>query len=453
MKIRLLAALCALLAAPSFCPAAAAPVSISSLAELAQAAARSGQTVVMKPGVYRLIEFIPLASLPERRKRNQFQFITFSGHNNNFQLDGVIIEEDTALRDALHPPIHADEFLITGNGNTLQGLTITNIGDGKSIGDAVLGISGQNNTLRNCTIHVRGSFPYGYGDVFGKGTENVINPAKKSGIHILGNGTSLYGCKLFMHSFGHGFYLQQDAANVRFEDCYVEGVMRATDQMLAETSGPAFAAKFQMVFKNRLGHHQILPGYQKSLSEDGFRTYGEHKNLTFKNCTAKNMRGGFALRMKTPARLENCTALGNEVGFWISQDATVTRCRGDAQYGPLLFAEGDRATIELELLPAEAKVNLHALASLHGANSKISLKPSAQGNRTQAAPILVGYGTPTMGEAMAPIPEAAAKNLTLINETTMPVIVGPKTTGGEIITRGPLKENKGKNVATKLWSR
>ena len=36
----------------------------------------------------------------------------------------------------------------------------------------------------------------------------------------------------------------------------------------------------------------------KSLAEDGFRTYGQVKNLTFIHCTAKNMRGGFELRTR-----------------------------------------------------------------------------------------------------------------------------------------------------------
>ena len=65
--------------------------------------------------------------------------------------------------------------------------------------------------------------------------------------------TTVCGCKLYMRSFGHGYYIQEDAANVHFEDCYVEGVMRPTDEMLAETSGPAFKVGFRTVVKNRQG--------------------------------------------------------------------------------------------------------------------------------------------------------------------------------------------------------
>ena len=166
-------------------------ITVSSLAELAQAATQSGQEVTMKPGVYRLIDFIPLNSIEDRRKRKEFSFLTFSGSNNVFDLRGVTIEEDTALRGALHAPIHTDEFVITGSHNTLEGLTLTNLGDGKAQGGALLGITGTGNTVRDCTLRVQGSAPYGYGDLFGKGG------LKHSGMHITGNGTQILGCEVY----------------------------------------------------------------------------------------------------------------------------------------------------------------------------------------------------------------------------------------------------------------
>src|SRR4029078_11238055 len=129
----------------------------------------------------------------------------------------LTIELDTALRAALHSPIHTDEFLIKGDNVTLKGLTITSVGDGKENGGAVLGVAGSGTTLRDCTIHVQGSAPYGYGDLFGKGG------LKHSGVHIIGSQTKILGCKVFTQSFGHGFYLQEDCNDVHFENCQVEG--------------------------------------------------------------------------------------------------------------------------------------------------------------------------------------------------------------------------------------
>lgn len=425
------------------CPAASPTdksLAISTLAELATAAAQSGQTVTMKPGVYRLTDLVPLSAVPDRRKRGEWQFLTFSGSSNVFHLDGVTIEFDTALRAALHAPIHTDEFLIKGGGNMLSGLTITNFGDGKAQGGAVLGITGKGNTVRECTVHVCGSAPYGYGDLFGKGG------LKHSGVHITGSGTRLIGCKVFTRAFGHAFYLQEDAADCYFENCHAEGAMRSTDEILMEKSGLAFDRKFRTEMKNHSGEARIQPGYMKALSEDGFRTYGQHKNLVLKSCTAKNMRGGFELRTKTAPRLENCTATGCERGFWVGDGAVVAGCRGDAQFGPLLYAEGDKATVEVELLPAEAAVTLHAVAAIQGVGNKVAILSAPDGGRVHALPILVGFGPPGMGENMAPFSERNTRDLQLRNETMMPVVIGEKADKSEIITRGPVKENKGRGL-------
>lgn len=422
---------------------------ITSLAGLAEAAAGSGRTVTMQPGVYHLASFLPPSRMAGQRASGAFHFLNFSGSDNKFQLAGVIIEVDTALREVLRPPIHTDEVLVSGHRNTIDGLTIRHFGNGKSAGGAALGVTGLGNTLRNCTLHVCGSYPYGYGDLFGKGGPDVIPPLKKSGLHITGSGTTVAGCKLFMRSFGHGFYLQEDAADVRFEDCQVEGVMRPTDEMLAETAGPAFKAGFRTVIANRQGEFHVTPGYMKALSEDGFRTYGQHPNLTFRNCTAKNMRGGFELRSKAGVRLENCIATGNERGFWVSTNAVVTGCRGDAQYGPLLFVEGDNAAIDLELLPAESAMHVHALATIQGTGNRITIRPPAAvpGGRTLPIPILLGFGNPAMGDGMAPIPERVARKVLLRNETTMPVIIGAKAREGAVISLGAVVENHGSGIA------
>lgn len=415
------------------------PVTISSLAELSQKAAESGQKVKMTPGVYRLADYIPLATIRERAKRKEWQFITFSGSDNTFDLTGVTIELDTALRAALRSPIHTDEFLISGSNVTLMGLTITSVGDGKANGGAVLGVVGRGTTLRDCIIHVQGSAPYGYGDLFGKGG------MKHSGVHITGSQTTLIGCKIFSRSFGHGFYMQQDCNDIRFEDCHVEGVMRSTDEMLKEINTLASKRNFQTVMKTHVGNYQILPGYMKALGEDAFRTYGQHKNLTLKNCTARNMRGGFELRTKTSPRVENCTALGCERGFWVSSGAVVVHCKGDIQYGPLLFVEGDDATVEMELVPSEANpFTVHEIAAIYGRRNRITI--TGKDAPARDLPILLGYGPPGMGTGLSPVSERDARDVVLRNETSMPVVIGVRAAKCEVTTLGLVRENKGKDI-------
>jgi len=51
-----------------------------------------------------------------------------------------------------------------------------------------------------------------------------------------------------------------------------------------------------------------------------------------------------------------------------------------------------------------------------------------------------------MGAASSPFSERDARGTILRNETTMPVIVGEKARGVELRTRGPVQENKGREV-------
>jgi hypothetical protein len=229
----------------------------------------------------------------------------------------------------------------------------------------------------------------------------------------------------------------------------VEGESRSTDDILKETAGPAVDVNFRTWTKNREGEYIVTPGYMKSLCEDGFRTYGNNKNISFKNCTAKNTRGGFELRTNGGIRLENCTTIGTERAYWVGNDAVVINCKGDANYGPLLFVEGSNVNVEMEVLPSESEMNVHALATIQGKNNKVTLTAAKGKNRKKPLPILIGYTHPEHGESMSPYGEGLTTNLTFRNKTTMPVIIGEKASRSEVVTRGPVQENKGESVAVK----
>ncbi|MFW5988403.1 MAG: HEAT repeat domain-containing protein, partial [bacterium] len=298
---------------------------VDSLEELADYASHDNNYIKMKPGVYQLDQHKYVNDLDS--------FFEFTGNENIYDLSNVRIEFDTDLRDKHNPPIHTPEFVMSGNNNTLKGLTIENTGNGTSSGGNVLSILGNDNRVENVTLHVQGSFPYGYGDLLGKGGNPLVSLQKHSGMRIAGDNNRILNGEIYMRSFGHGFYIQDGASNTYFENCYVEGQMRATDKMLLEESGPAYEVDFSSVWRNREGTNKILPGYMKSLSEDGFRTYGGTGKITFINCKAKNMRAGWELRTGN-AYLENCESTGNERGFWIGENSTVVKSRGDARYGP-----------------------------------------------------------------------------------------------------------------------
>lgn len=425
----------------------ATEIKINSLKELANYASKSGNVVTMSPGVYQLTDYLTIDSMYVRSNRKEYQYITFSGNNNKFNLEGVVLEIDTKLRTALNPPIHSDEFLITGNNNVFKGLTFKCIGEGYSPGGTVLQVAGKGNILKEITLHVAGSFPYGYGDLFGKGKakETVIKHYKHSGLLVTGDGTKLYECKIYNRSFGHCFFIQKNPENVYFENCYAEGAIRSTDDILAETSGPAFDVKFRTWTQNRNGKYVVTPGYMKSLCEDGFRTYGPSKNIFFKNCTAKNTRAGFELRTYG-VRLENCTTIGTERAYWVGDDAIVKNCTGDANYGPLMFVEGSNVDVELILDPAESDRLVHSLITIQGANNNIVLKSSKNKKRIKPLPILIGYTHPKHGESMSPYSEGETIGLKFKNETGMPIKIGEMASDCEIETNGKVIGNKGNNI-------
>ncbi len=417
-------------------------IGISSVEELARHAGRDAQNIRMRPGLYHLSDYITPEKLREMRETRDWHFIDFSGNENMFDLTGVEIEVDTQLRQELRAPTHNPEFIVSGNKNTLKGLTMTNTGDGTSAAGNVLSVSGAENTLQDITLHVRGSYPYGYGDLFGKGGGPIIRHRKHSGIQITGDNARIIGCKIFMRSYGHGFYVQ-GGENAYFEDCYVEGEMRSTDDMLAETHGPAYDVDFRSVYRNRDGEFRVLPSYMKSLAEDGFRSYGVD-GTTFINCTARNMRGGFELRSEGH-RLENCRAFGNERAFWIGGNSKVKRSRGDAKYGPLLFLEGTGSSVELELLADESDKNVHALATIHGSGHTVSIRPWG-GERRDALPIRVAFSQPGGGEGMSPYGQNEARDLILENMTSMPVVIGALARECRVRTLGEVIENEGEDI-------
>ncbi len=425
-------------------------IKINSLKELNLYASENGNVITMTPGVYKLVDFLPIDAMKGKHHRKEFQFITFSGSNNVFNLEGVEIEVDTKLRSALNPPIHSDEFLITGDNNIFNGLTIRCIGEGTSPGGTVLKVAGKANILNDVTLFVTGSYPYGYGDLFGKGkhAETTIRHKKHSGLLVTGSDTKLFRCKIYNRSFGHCFFVQQRPKNVYFEDCYAEGEVRSTDAILAETSGPAFDVKFKTWTQNREGEYIVTPGYMKALCEDGFRLYGQSDNIIFKNCTAKNTRAGFELRAQG-VRLENCTTIGTERAYWVGDDAILKNCKGDANYGPLMFVEGSNVNVELILDAAESDRIVHALITVQGKNNNIVLKAAEGKVKAKKLPILIGYTHPMHGESMSPYSGGETSGLKFENRTNMPIKIGKMVSDAEIVTNGEVLENKGTNIRIK----
>lgn len=449
--------LCAMLAAPSLLPAA---LEVGSLAELAAAAAQNGQKIRLKPGLYQMSEYLTEPVLTEIRAgvdrsqgRPPVPMFVFRGNDNQIDCRGAIIEIDTALYKKL-PGGYRRCLIVQGSGNTITGLSIRNAGPNAGSGGNILSLAGDRTTLEDATLHVHGSWPYGYGDLLGKGGPNLVPIQKQSGIQVLGSGSILRRCRVFSRAFGHCFYIQQ-GGDIRLEDCYAEGAMRATTDMLRDTAGPAFDLGFRSVYENRDGRFAIAPGYVKSLVEDGFRTYGNAGRTTLVNCTAINTRAGFEIGARDDAPektvLENCVARGCERAFLIGSQTIVRRSRGDIAHGPLLYLRGGRnSDVELELAGDGPQSLVHAVATIAGENHRVKLNAQPGDRAIPALPILVGFGMPEHAEMSSPIRPGPAKNVSLINEiAAAPVITGDSVadsniqSAGRVFTDAALRANPG----------
>jgi len=412
-----------------------APVEVSSLEELERIAAGNDQVIHMKPGVYRFVDYLTPERITkigqsinrgDKTTRPPVPMINLKGDGNRFDFTDVVFEIDTSLYPKM-PSGYLRAILFSGRHNTVNGLTVRNAGEDRGSNGNLLSVLGDDNLMENITLHVFGSSPHGYGDLLGKGGPNLVPLNKQSGFMIGGNHTIVRRCKVFSRAFGHCFYIQK-ADGVVVEDCYAEGHMRATSEMLRDTSGPAFDLGFKSVYQNRDGRSEITPGYMKSLSEDGFRTYGGVSHTIIRNCVAVNTRAGFEIAGNDTdpdkTLVEGCIAKGCERGYLIGSNTIVRRSRGDVLYGPLLYLRGGRdSDVELEVSGEPSNFTVHALATIAGTNHRVKFFSHTPDSKLPALPILLGYGMPRHAEMASPIEPAPTENIKLVNELNqIPVV-------------------------------
>lgn len=439
---------------------------VSSLSELVKVASKDNLVVKMKPGTYHFSDTLLSQNLVIKKYDNNGNpksdypitaLINFSGAYSKYILDGVTINIDTKLHQA-YGKNHIFEIFVSGNNNEIKGLKVQDVGhDAPVRGAIMMHVMGDGNTILNNTLHIKGSYPYGYGHLLGKGGNPIVKPQKHSSLLVSGRNNKLIGCKVITRGFGHGIVMQ-GAVNTLIEDCYVEGEMRSTNEMLAETSGPAFNTGFKSDYPPGI----ILPNEIKALSEDGVRSYPygylvgrKTENITVINTTIKNMRSGIDLNAHIgKTQIENCTVIGcQEKGYSVASNAVVKNSRGDAKYGPLLSFPGNNVkncNIELELMSTVGNYPIKRLAEINGTGHKITLKNHQGKTRSQKDPIVFGESFwSDVHKYRYPNREASefsgAYNITLINQTGMPIVFEKLSSGNNVISDGKLLKDLGKD--------
>ncbi|UXP32609.1 RICIN domain-containing protein [Reichenbachiella agarivorans] len=326
---------------------------VQSLSELQPYLKESNVHVKLAPGTYTVTAEDVANKLFESQtytESNNSYFkvlLLVSGNGSTYDFTDVTIKVKTEVFRA-YGNYDVYEVQITGNNNVLKNLTLFDDGsvdDNPTSGAVNIVIDGASNRVEGFHVTSTGSFPYGYGDAFGKGgSGNVIGHKKHSTCLVRGESNHVKNCTFIHRTYGHCIFMQA-ANNPLIEGCYVEGEVRSTDDMLAEegTGSPADLVDFMTTWGYRLP-----PGHMMSLGEEGIRAYnagetvidGVHysrgtSNVTVLNCTVKNMRGGITLAHATGSKyVEGCTIIGCEQGYALAS-GSVVNCKADAAYGPV----------------------------------------------------------------------------------------------------------------------
>ncbi|PQV49008.1 hypothetical protein CLV33_104215 [Jejuia pallidilutea] len=446
---------------------------VSNLAELREAVTKSNQVITLKPGNYIITE------LPEDAR----SFVC-SGSNNIINLSGVYIDFPVGTCKDAH-------FNFTGSNNKLSGgvfeetyqngmKEVTDFGsynqNRKTLAKGLKGgagfrLSGNGNTIEGIKLTVRGSFPYGYGNMYGIGRGNATGLDKRCAMLITGVGNTVDNCEFQHRAFGHVIYMQKNADKTVIKNTYIEGAVRPSNDTYKETNDGDLPKRFN--YKMPLGAMKGLPipkDVMFNLTEDGIRAYNIPGSVTVENCTVVKCRGGIKLYMaKGEVKVINSTVLDCVVeGYSLNNGGEMINCKGNAAYGPLIYMHFDKVSnqkIDLTVLPSPHAVGNHVFAAIKGTGHQIHIKrANFKGEIDNTLrPIVVGY--PARFEFLTTdypgVPKGyeenfekhfgdkdyTAINITIKNDTEYPVILGAKSHDNHIKSVGIITDlNKSNSI-------
>ncbi|MEN8661019.1 MAG: discoidin domain-containing protein [Lentimonas sp.] len=362
----------------------------------------------------------------------------FWGSNSTYDFTGVTLNFAADIYD---DGLSMSHMQIFGNNIVLKNLSMIDLCDkygsaGKS-GGVNLIMDGEKNRVEGFYFEVRGSYPYGYGDCFGKGGPNTIKHWKHSGVLVRGNYNHLLNCTLMQESYGHCIFMQA-ASNPTIEGCYVQAETRTTDDMLAETSGPAFDIGFLTVWG-----FTLPGGYTKSTSEAGIRAYNAGNtyingawysrgtsNPTILNNTLVDTRVGVTLTHASGFKyVEGCTTIGTERGYAIGS-GVIKNCYSDVKNGPAFgvdYGSNNGVIADITILPhsgANYNGSKH-IAYIQGSDHNLTFRSTVQ-SPEQVLEITVGGDFNHISSSQS-VEDNPANDIVIKNLTGYPVILDDDT--------------------------
>lgn len=427
---------------------------IDSIPQLQQAVRQSDQKIRMKPGVYRVPGAWP--------DDPQSVFIV-SGSNNHFDLRGVSIEVPTEIYRDMRGRVHAlAGYRIQGDHNTFEGATFENVGDHpphRSLPE--FAVHGDGNRFVDCRFIIRGSAPYGYGDMYGKGGGSVVRLQKHSAMQVRGDDTLIENCEFRVYTFGHGIFMQ-GAQDTTIRNVLVEGEIRHTDEIYRETSGPAAEHDHKIMFPEWQRGQPIPRDAVVHLAEDGIRAYNRGSRngttrrtgkITVEDSTVKRMRGGISITAAGEAATVTGTrAIDCRHGFSLPNGGVVRNSAGNVAFGPLVFmpySQKRSADIELELIGSDHDKGDHVLAGITGRGHRIRITAPEGYEPETVRPIVVGESrggnfTGRWSEQNSSADELQRRHrahaIRLINQTPHPVKLKRYSANCEVDSHGHIRD-------------
>jgi len=384
-----------------------AQITVSSLGELVPYLDDDNVEVKLKPGVYSITAEDVAKGLYQKEvklKNLSKVLLLFEGNNSTYDFTGVTINIDTKVLQAFGK-YQVHELQIIGNNNVLKNLTMVDDG---SVHDAParratnIVMDGKNNRIEGFHVTTKGSYPYGYGDAFGKGGKVVIPHRKHSACLIRGESNHLKDSKFIHRSYGHCIFMQA-ASNPLIEGCYVEGEVRKTD------------------------------------------------------CTIKYMRTGVTVAHATGKKyVEGCKAIACENGFSLGS-GEVVNCSADCVYGPVYSTtyERDKSyNADITILPASAPYynGSGSVAYIGGSEHEITLKGGEEVVKEGLA-IKVGGDKNSIRLMNGNFPHQnnfKASHFKLNNLTRYPVVLSDKSIEVEVNSEGKVIDLGTKNKVTQI---
>lgn len=414
----------------------AADVSISSIAQLRAYAAKSGNRVTMAPGTYQLKK--------TDRPAEPGPAFDFTGSGNTFNFTGVTLEVDNRYYNA---NTFRNLIRIAGENNLFKNLIVRDVGSLHTDGGLLLVFGGVSNTVDGFSFFPKGSSPYGYGSLFGKGGGALVQLKKKSCIRIEGENPILRNTTIIARNYGHCIAMQ-GSVNTLIENCTIEGEMVRTNDILNEQDG----LPKEMNYMTAWGY-PIPPDHVISCQEAGIRCYPsgkityldnirrETRDVTVRNCTVKRVREGITISdAEGKKHVSGCVVLDCETAYQMSE-GVIEDCIANFKHGPVFANYADwhsKGTAVIHVLHDEPVDGARTLAFL--TSTGIDLTLISQGAETYGTDLPIVFAGSDMSVRHGEWGIDTADKNKLVNKTSHPVVLREKASGNAVESIGPITD-------------